>query len=113
MRITAVTDRDKALKLISKPSYKRSVRIRDDMVLFQNHISCVTLNRPIYVGFSVLELSKLHMAQFHYDKMTSWFDDIQLCFTDTGKHLCMCVCVWVCVCALTCGGVHVRACAWV
>ena len=85
VRITAVTDREKALKLIAKPAYKRSVKIHEDMVLFQNHISCVKLNRPIQVGFSVLELSKLHMARFHYDKMTSWFDDIQLCFTDTGE----------------------------
>jgi hypothetical protein len=55
------------------------------MVLIQHHVSLVKLNRPIYVGFSVLEMSKLHMAQFHYDKMLNWFEDIQLCFTDTGK----------------------------
>ena len=54
------------------------------MVLIQTHVAKVKLNRPIYVGFTVLETSKLHMAQFHYDKMLQWFDDITLCFTDTG-----------------------------
>ena len=86
VRIQVVTDQDAALKLVAKPSYKRSMKIRDDLVLIQNHISCVKLNRPIHVGFCVLELSKIFMARFHYDKMRAWFDDIQLCFTDTGKN---------------------------
>ena len=85
VNIEAITDEAIALKRVAKPSYKRSLKIREDMVLIQTHVPNVKLNRPIYVGFSVLELSKLHMAQFHYDKMSAWFDDIQLCFTDTGS----------------------------
>ena len=43
----------------------------------------LTLKKPIYVGFSVLELSNLLMYQFHYDYVLKNFDNVKLLFTDT------------------------------
>jgi hypothetical protein len=44
----------------------------------------VKLNKPIYVGFSILELAKLHMFKMHYDVMSVKFgDNARLLFTDT------------------------------
>ena len=48
-----------------KPSFKRSQVIHEDLVIIQNAVSKLELNKPIYVGFTVLELSKLLMYQFH------------------------------------------------
>ena len=45
------------------------------------------LNKPLYVGFSVLELSKLHMYNFHYGNMLKKYSKINLCFTDTDSLL--------------------------
>ena len=42
-----------------------------------------TLNKPIYVGNTVLELSKLAMYEFHYDFMKSKFDIFTWLCTDT------------------------------
>ena len=44
------------------------------------------MDRPIYVGFVVLELSKLHLYGFHYNHMTAKYpraNQLRLLFTDT------------------------------
>ena len=43
----------------------------------------LTLNKPIYVGVCILELSKLLMYQFHYDYVLKTFKSAKLLFTDT------------------------------
>ena len=45
-----------------------------------------TLKQPIYMGVSVLELSKLHMYDFHYNHMCLKYpcaNQLRLLFTDT------------------------------
>ena len=41
------------------------------------------LNRPIYVVFCVLDLSKLLMYEFYYNYLKLKYPDAKLCFTDT------------------------------
>ena len=43
----------------------------------------MTLNKPIYVGCTVLELSKLEMYKFHYDVLKKKCKKYVLLFTDT------------------------------
>ena len=52
--------------------------IHEDLVIMLNTMSNLVLNKPVYVGFSVLELSKLLMHEFHYEKMLKQYDNINL-----------------------------------
>ena len=85
--IKVITDRDIALKRACKPSFKRSMTIHEDLVVMQTAVSNLELNKPIHVGFSILELSKLRMYKFHYEKMLPHYNNINLCFTDTDSLL--------------------------
>ena len=80
-----VTDRRIFEKRISKPTFKRGQEISEDLCAVQCYVSTVLLNKPIYCGFTVLELSKTLMYNFHYNHMKVKYpgDKLQLMFTDT------------------------------
>ena len=83
--IKLVTDAQKCKKLIEK-SHCRAFRIFTQDIAAVNMSKAQTLiNRPFYVGFCVLELSKLHMYRFHYDVIKRIYPgpESQLLFTDT------------------------------
>ena len=64
-----ITDTRILRKLVAKPSFCRGNPITDCLTVVQCKVATLTLNRPIYVGFSVRELSKLHIYDFHYNHM--------------------------------------------
>ena len=69
-------------------SFKRSKIINKNLVGVEMKNSFVKMNKPFYVGNAVLELSKFHMYNFHYNVMKPVFDDrIQLLYTDTDSLL--------------------------
>ena len=62
-----VCDPFKAKKLIAKPQVEQFRIINEETVLIERVRAQVTLDKPIYCGFTILELSKLVMYRFHYD----------------------------------------------
>ena len=48
----------------------------------------LTLNRPIYVGMTILDLSKTLMYDFYYNHLkANYGDGVKLCMTDTDSFL--------------------------
>ncbi|GET65608.1 uncharacterized protein LOC114537920 [Rhizophagus irregularis DAOM 181602=DAOM 197198] len=75
-------------KLTSDPAFKSRKIFSENLVAIHRRKVEVMLNRPTYVGMSVLDLSKLCMYQFYYDTLkVRYGEKIQLCYTDTDSLL--------------------------
>ena len=85
VNIELIMDKKIFKKRVAKPTFKRGQTIRDDLHAVQCYTSSVTLNRPIYCGFSILDISKVLMYSFHYHHMKVQYpgDHLKLLFTDT------------------------------
>ena len=70
-------------KRIAKPNFKRTKIFRTDLVGVDMSKTKVVLNRPMQVGFAILEISKTLMYDFHYNKWLPKFPEAKLLFTDT------------------------------
>ena len=69
---------------IASPLYDGHVIYNDDLTAIKMKKSTIVLNKPIYAGMAILDLSKLHMYQFHYDVIKKKYGDkARLCMTDT------------------------------
>ena len=86
VNVELVTDARLLRKRAAKPTFCRGNPITDYLTVIPGKVAPITLNRPIYVGFTVLELSKLHINDFHYNHMKvkySHANQLRLLFTDT------------------------------
>ena len=82
INVRLVNKAEDFLKYTSKPTYITQKIFRKDYAAIHEIKPVLTLNKPIYVGFTVLELSKWLMYDFHYNFIKKHFD-AELLFTDT------------------------------
>ena len=77
-----------ANKLIARPNFHSVSIFSDNLVAIQMKPEQVLLDKPIYIGFTVLELSKCHMYDYHYSQVKPIYGDrVQLCYTDTDSFI--------------------------
>lgn len=77
-----------AEQLISRPNFHSASIFDENLVAIQLKREKVVLDKPIYIGFTVLELSKNHMYDFHYSVMKKYYNEkLSLCYTDTDSLL--------------------------
>ncbi|CAG2208295.1 unnamed protein product [Mytilus edulis] len=82
--IKLLSDQSKARKLISKPTFHAFKIFNENLVAVHMLKQRLYLNRPIYVGFAILDLSKTLMYDFHYNYMKNKYGPkAKLLFTDT------------------------------
>ena len=71
-------------KYVSKPSFVSQEIFSENFVAIHVIKPVLKLDKTIYVGFSILELSKYFMYDLHYNYIKRKYN-VQLLFTDTEK----------------------------
>ena len=88
-RVDIVGTEEKAMKLAADPTFRSFNVFTDNLFSVERYKSSVKLDKPIYTGISVLDVSKLFMYQYHYDYVKVKYPGTKskLCFTDTDSFL--------------------------
>ena len=84
-----VGSQEKAQRLFSQPNYRSHTIIHEDLIAVERFKPTVKMNKPIYTGITVFELSKLFMYQFYYDFIKKIYpgEKSKLCMTDTDSFI--------------------------
>ena len=78
--IKLVTTDKRRRKLVSEPNYHTINLISEDLSIIEMKKTKVKMNKPIYLGLSILEISKILMYEFWYDYMKPKYGtDVKLC----------------------------------
>ena len=81
--IKLVTTDKKRSKLVSGPNYHTINLISEDLSIIETKKTKVKINKSIYLGLSILEISKILMYEFWYDYMKPKYgNDVKLCYMD-------------------------------
>jgi hypothetical protein len=82
--IRLVNDEKKWNKLAKQHNFKSATIFSESLVAVHMRRTSVKLNKPIYLGMSILDISKTLMYNFHYNYIKPKYgDDAKLLFTDT------------------------------
>ena len=80
--IKLVTKKKKRCKLASKPNYHTPKWFSKEFLAMEMKKTKVKINKPIYLSFSILEVSKTLMYEFLYDQMKpKYVEQAKLCDT--------------------------------
>ena len=86
--IKLVTTDKKRSKLVSDPNYHTINLISEDLSIIKIKKTKVKMNKLIYLGLSISEISKILMYEFWYDYMKPKYgNDVKLCYRDMDSFI--------------------------
>ena len=86
--IKFVTTDKRRNKLVSEPNYYTIKCFSEKLVAIEMKKTKIKINKPIYLGVSILEISKIFMYEFWYDYMKPKYGDtVKLCYMDTDSFI--------------------------
>ena len=67
-----------------KPNFKSGILFDENLMGCEMGKTKVEMNKPMYLGQAILDLSKTVMYEFHYDYMKpKYSENLTLCYMDT------------------------------
>ena len=86
--IKLVTTDEKRNKLVSEPNYHTTKRFSENLLVIEMKKTKVKTNKPIYLGISILDISKTLMYEFGYDYIKLKYGDrAKLCYMGTDSFI--------------------------
>ena len=85
--VKLVNNKEDYLKQVMKPIFKGGVLMGENLMSCEMGKVKVKMNKPVYLGQAILDLSKTIMYEFHYDYMKRKYDEksLKLLYMDTGS----------------------------
>ena len=83
--IKLVNNEEEYLRNVMRPNFKSGTLLGPDLMGCEMGKIKVVMNKPVYLGQAILDLSKTIMYEFHYDYMKRKYrdEDLTLCYMDT------------------------------
>ena len=82
--VKLVNTQEKFRKLIAKPNFRSRKIFSENLISVHMKNTSLTMNKPVYLGMCILDLSKTIMFDFHYNYIKPKYGDkAKLLFTDT------------------------------
>ena len=86
--IKLVITEEKRIKLASELNYHEKQQVSETLLAIEIKKTKVKMNRPVYIGMSILDISKTLMYEFWYDYVKPKYSDkAKLCHTDTDSFV--------------------------
>ena len=86
--IKLVTTDEKRNKLVSEPNYQTIKQFSENLLAIEMKKTKVKMNKPVYLGMSILDISKMLMYEFWYDYIKPKYKDkAKLCYMDTDSFV--------------------------
>ena len=86
--IKLVTTEEKRIKLVSEPNYHTTKQFSENLLAIEMKKTKVKMNKPVYLGMSILDISKTLMYEFWYDYVKPKYKEkAKLCYMDTDSFV--------------------------
>ena len=86
--IKLVTTEEKRIKLVSEPNYHTTKQFSENLLAIEMKKAKVKMNKPVYLGMSILDISKTLIYEFWYDYIKPKYKDkAKLCYMDTDSFV--------------------------
>ena len=86
--IKLVTTDKRRNKLVSEPNYHTMKCFSENLLAIEMKKTKIKMNKTIYLGLSILKISKILMYEFWYYYMKpKFYENVKLCYMDTDSFI--------------------------
>ena len=86
--IKLVTTNERRNKLVPEPNYHTSKQFSENLLAIEMKKTKVKMNKPVYLGQAIFDISKTLMNEFWYDYIKPKYQEkAKLCYMDTDSFI--------------------------